>query len=117
MKNSTGRENACRSSNTCSYSKRIEQKAIASKSRVNCGFKAAYNAAIAILLHFLSFRGEVNSFEDPDSPDSAIRINALALKRSIAMYSRFVKKGYRDESGNKVNRGSSNGAWWKTPPS
>ena len=45
----------------------------------------AYAAAIAKLLHLLSFLGEVKSFEDTASPDSAIFIKAIALSRSTNM--------------------------------
>ncbi len=44
-----------------------------------------YAAAIAKLLHRLSFLGDVNSFDDPASPESAIFIRALALRRWTRM--------------------------------
>lgn len=50
-------------------------------------------AATAKLLHFLSFLGDVKSFEDPASPDSAIFMSAFALKRSTTMYNRYVNIG------------------------
>jgi hypothetical protein len=67
-------------------------------------------AAIAKLLHFLSFLGDVKSFEDPASPDSAIFMSAFALKRSSSMYKRYVKAGYAEELGRRENRGSNRGA-------
>jgi hypothetical protein len=45
----------------------------------------AYAAAMAKLLHLLSFLGEVKSFEDTASPDSAMLIKAIALSRSTNM--------------------------------
>jgi hypothetical protein len=69
-------------------------------------------AATAKLLHFLSFLGDVKSFDDPASPDSAIFMSAFALKRSTAMYSRYVKIGYVEESGRREKRVSNSGAWW-----
>lgn len=45
----------------------------------------AYNAAMCKLLHLLSFLGDVKCLEDPASPESAILMRALALKRSTAM--------------------------------
>jgi hypothetical protein len=69
-------------------------------------------AAIAKLLHLLSFLGEVNSFEDPASPDSAIFIRAFALSRSTAMYNMYVKIGYEEEPGRSEKRVRSKGAWW-----
>jgi hypothetical protein len=52
------------------------------------GLRITYNAAISRLLHLLSFRGEVNSLDEPASPESAIFINEFALKRSTAIYSK-----------------------------
>lgn len=71
-----------------------------------------YAAAIAKLLHRLSFLGDVYSFEDPASPDSAIFMSAFALRRSTTMYSRYVKAGYDSEFGRRENKGRSSGAWW-----
>ena len=44
-----------------------------------------YAAATAMLSHFISFLGDVNRREEPDSPDSVICIRALAQRRSRAM--------------------------------
>jgi hypothetical protein len=75
-------------------------------------FHVTYAAAMAKLLHLLSFLGEVKSFEDTASPDSAMLIKAFALSRSSNMYSRYVKAGYVAELGRRENRGKSKGAWW-----
>jgi hypothetical protein len=56
--------------------------------------KVSYKAAILVLLHLLSFRGEVYSFVETDSPDSAIFIKATALSRSTNMYIIFVNIGH-----------------------
>lgn len=68
-------------------------------------------AAIARLLHFLSFLGEVKSFADPASPDSAILMSAFALRRSITVYNRYVKKGYVEAFGRRENKVRRKGAW------
>jgi hypothetical protein len=60
----------------------------------------------------LSFLGEVNNFEEPASPESAIFISASALKRSTRMYKRYVKAGYEAELGIREKRVRSIGAWW-----
>ncbi len=73
--------------------------------------RITYAAAIAKLFHFLSFRGDVYSFDDPASPESAICMRALALNRSTRIYKRYVKAGYVAELGRSENRGRSNGAW------
>jgi hypothetical protein len=73
---------------------------------------AADAAAIAKLLHLLFFLGEVKSFEDTASPDSAMLIKAFALNRSSIMYNRYVKAGYDEELGRRENRGNRSGAWW-----
>lgn len=74
--------------------------------------RTTYAAAIAKLLHFLSFLGDVYSFDDPASPESAICMRALALSRSTIIYKRYVKAGYVAELGRRANRGRSRGAWW-----
>ena len=71
---------------------------------------SAYAAAIAKLLHRLSFLGEVKRFEDTASPESAMLIKALALSRSSNMYSKYIKAGYVAELGRRENRGNSRGA-------
>jgi hypothetical protein len=76
------------------------------------GKTRSYKAAIARLLHLLSFLGEVNSFEEPASPVSAIAINAFALRRSVIMYKKYVNMGYVEKSGRRENSGRSRGAWW-----
>jgi hypothetical protein len=53
--------------------------------RVQYIVPGAYAAAMAKLLHLLSFLGEVKSFEETASPDSAIFIKAIALSRSTNM--------------------------------
>lgn len=72
----------------------------------------SYKAAIDRLLHLLSFRGDVKSFEEPASPVSAMAIKALAPSRSVIMYSKYVNIGYAEKSGRRENSGSSSGAWW-----
>jgi hypothetical protein len=52
-----------------------------------------YNAAIARLLHLFSLRGDLKSLAEPASPDSAMIMRALALKRSTIMYKMCVKIG------------------------
>ena len=42
-------------------------------------------AATAMLSHFISFLGDVNRREEPDSPDSVIFMRALAQRRSRRM--------------------------------
>ena len=44
-----------------------------------------YPAATATLSHFISFLGDVNRRDEPDSPDSTIRMRALAQRRSRKM--------------------------------
>ena len=75
-------------------------------------FLEAYAAAMAKLLHLLSFLGEVKSFEDTASPDCAMHIKAFALNRSSIMYRRYVKAGYVAELGRREKRGKRRGAWW-----
>lgn len=67
-------------------------------------------AAMAKLVHRLSFLGEVKSLEFPASPDSAILIKAFALERSTNMYRRYVNAGYIEELGRSEKRGRNNGA-------
>ena len=38
-----------------------------------------------MLSHFISFLGDVKRRDEPDSPDSVIRIRALAQSRSMRM--------------------------------
>lgn len=59
-----------------SYLLRMEQRPVKAR---------PYSVATTKPLHLLSFRGEVKSADDPASPDSAIVMSALALKRSTAM--------------------------------
>jgi hypothetical protein len=49
---------------------------------------ATYAAAIAKLFQRLSFLGDVNSFAEPASPESAIVMRAFALSKSTSMYSK-----------------------------
>lgn len=67
-------------------------------------------AAMAKLVHLLSFLGEVKNLEFPASPDSAILIKEFALQRSSNTYSRYVTAGYIEELGRRENRGRNNGA-------
>jgi hypothetical protein len=62
----------------------------------------------------LSFRGDVKSRVDTDSPDSAIFMSDHALNRSARMYMRYVTTG---QSGSSEKKGRKIGAWWYTPPS
>lgn len=48
----------------------------------NLGSLHSYAAATAMLSHFISFLGDVNRREEPDSPESAICVRALAQRRS-----------------------------------
>lgn len=48
-------------------------------------YQETYNAATTGPLHLLSFLGEVKSADEPASPDSAIVIKALALRRSTVI--------------------------------
>jgi len=79
---------------------------------VNLKFAGTYAAATAKLLQRLSFLGDVNSLDDPASPESAICIRAIALSRSTSIYRTFVKKGYVDELGMSEKMVRSKGAWW-----
>jgi len=69
----------------------------------------AYAAPIAMLSHFRALLGDVKSREEPDSPDSAICIRALAQRRSSRMYRRLVRAA-KSEGGMRAKRGSSRGA-------
>jgi len=51
----------------------------------------------------------VKSREEPDSPDSAIRIRAFAQERSRKTYKRLVTTEKR-EGGMRAKRGNSRGA-------
>ena len=42
-------------------------------------------AATAMLSHFISFLGDMNRREEPDSPDSVMWMRALAQRRSRRM--------------------------------
>ena len=84
MKYGASCKNTRRSTNTRRDSKGIEQEA----TNISIGYfkiLRTYAAATAKLLHFLSFLGDVNSLDDPDSPESAICIRAIALRRSTSM--------------------------------
>jgi hypothetical protein len=39
-------------------------------------------------------------------------MRAFALNKSTAMYNRYVKIGYVEESGRREKRVSRSGAWW-----
>lgn len=73
--------------------------------------KKTYNAATTEPLHLLSFLGDVKSAEDPASPESAIVIKAFALRRSTAIYRRYVKTGHDAKLGRSEKSGSRSGAW------
>lgn len=75
------------------------------------------NAATWLFVHLLSFLGDVKSFDDTASPESAIFMSDIALSRSTIMYKMLVKIGHVAYDGRREKKGSSRGAWWKTPPS
>lgn len=86
MKYGASRKNTGRSSNAGHNSKGIEQKPVRKIRRELVTDWSTNAAAIAELLHLLSFLGDVNSFDDPASPDSAIFIRASALSKSTKVY-------------------------------
>jgi hypothetical protein len=77
----------------------------------------SHSAATTKPLHLLPLLGEVNRKDWPASPESAMAIRELALRRSTAIYSRYVKTGQEAKLGRRERTGSSKGAWWYTPPS
>lgn len=121
VENGAGCEDAGWSSYACRNCEWVEEKSIFLK--VISTFenvltiRRAYPAPIAMLLHLLSLRGDVYSFEDTASPDSAIFMRALALNRSMMIYNAYVNVGYESESGSSEKSGRRRGAWWYTPPS
>ena len=52
------------------------------------------NAATWLFVHLLAFLGDVNSFDETASPESAIFMRDMALNRSTIMYSMLVKMGH-----------------------
>lgn len=56
-------------------------------------------------------RGEEKSPVDPDFSVSAIRISAIAVKRSIAMYSKLVRKEEYVAVRNGAVKGNKSGAF------
>ena len=64
---------------------------------------------MARLPHLVSFRGEVYSLGDPDSPEVATCISAFALRRSSEMYRILVRKENAAE-GMRENSDSNRGA-------
>ncbi len=71
--------------------------------------RPSYAAATSILSHFVSFLGDVNRRDEPDSPDSVIRMRALAQRRSRRMWRRAVN-GEKRDGGIRAKSGRSNGA-------
>lgn len=65
----------------------------------------------------LSRLGDEYSLDCPASPEFVMSHNALALSKSTMMKRIDVKIGHCLTSGRNENSGSSNGAWWNTPPS
>lgn len=70
----------------------------------------AYTAATMKPLQRLSPRGEVKSADEPASRDSAILSRALALRRSTAMYKRYVNMGNVAKLGSREKSGRNRGA-------
>ena len=86
MKDGAICENACWPADACSDGERVEQISVALSTQSQPFLNVhPYAAATAILSYFMSFLGDVNRREEPDSPDSVMRRRALAQRRSRTM--------------------------------
>ena len=74
--------------------------------------ECAYAAATVKPPHRFPLRGDLNSADAPASPESAILTSASALRRSTAMYRRYVNMGKVATSGSIEKSGRKRGAWW-----
>lgn len=83
---------------------------LAGKYRTLSSNGISHAAPTAVLSHRVSFLEDVNNRDDTASPESAIRMRALAHKRSTKTYMRGVTMANSDE-GIKANRGRRRGAF------